>query len=1036
MMDDRGRVPFALIGVLLLVSSATLATTIDPGRPPSDSETEVVTERTTATVQTELREAVTTASRAAAADPVVDPADTAAGRLLDEETAFRDALRLRIYLRARDRLSRVAVRRGEVTGSVSLPSTETRAKRRAAIDRVTIERADDDGTAIRVTVENVTVRTHRGGQVRSRTTISPTVTVVTPVLAAHDRVSTYQRRLDAGVTERGLSQRLTTQLYALAWSRGYLQYGEVPISNVVSNQHVGVVTNEALLDLQRETIGHADPRGRRTLAVAAARTAARDLTVATGTDSRVTDAVLSGPTKPAASDIEGLEPPRRSSPDERREVAVNETADRAFVDVLDDGAIDSTIRDAYSVEVRTVGRVEGDRHVGVSAPRPAGSNWTRVDKRRERSIRHRNVSVAPPPIPDGWHEFETYGRETVVTERAVGVWERQVAGPNGSVEVQRRTTDRTGTSRQTVTLAVVGRHDRTSPAPVRPIRRAHQRGAGPLEGPNLADARERARERLIDSQGGRSAALEYAVHSGPDSDVHTIELEVPANASEWAYRDLMEVRERVRSVAVEVRQGRVGSYKSNPPAALARAVEREWARLIDAPSSYDGAATKAQIAVRVAYLDRVQARLRARADDRRGRADAFGDRLDEAGTSIETLREGLDARGRPPSDRQPRLDGVGGPVALTADGAPAYLTQASLSHDDDPAIENSSRPLVARNVNVFTVPHQTVSDSLVDGLFGDRSGVRLDTAARTLNATNATLAEANAAAVDDEAVRRADARRPERHAENVSALTRERDALRREVASANKHVLDGQRSVLSRRAVAGGASEREAMLRDAVAPWQTTHDRALALANGSVSRRLVALAGRRADFSVAARDRLAIRLNATRRAALREPGGRPDTDAVDASRSRTQTVARELAREAAAAGAERATKRGYGAVVNDTFEAMPAGLPLAPVPGSWYATTNVWHVTVRGEYARFGVRVSQGRPTTPGGEFVYARDGETVSLDVDDDGSPERIGRSTRVDFEATATVLVVVPPGKTGVGDTNGVAIEESEGWPDPGPE
>jgi len=100
-MDDRGRVPFALIGVLLLVISATLATTVDPARPPVDSDSAVVVDRATATTQTELREAVSAASRDAAADPVVEPADTPVGRVLDDERPFRDALALRIYLRAR-----------------------------------------------------------------------------------------------------------------------------------------------------------------------------------------------------------------------------------------------------------------------------------------------------------------------------------------------------------------------------------------------------------------------------------------------------------------------------------------------------------------------------------------------------------------------------------------------------------------------------------------------------------------------------------------------------------------------------------------------------------------------------------------------------------------------------------------------------------------------------------------------------------------------------------------------------------------------
>ena len=373
-MDDRGRVPFALLGVLLLVSSATLATTIDPARPPTDSDTEVVVERTTATTQTALREAVSTASSDAATDPVIEPANTTAGQVFNDSTPFRDALRLRIYVAARDRLADVAVRRDDVTGTVSLPPVSTASQLRAAKRRVHVERVDENGTAIRVRIENVTLRTRRNGETVARERFSPTVTVATPLLVAHDRVSTYQQRLDATLTERGLSQRLTAQLYALAWSRGYSQWGGVPITNVVSNQHVSVVANQALLSLQRSTIGHSDPRGRRTLNVAAGRTIAREFTVATERDTRVTDALLKGPTSPTDSEIQGIEPPEREGPGETRRIGVNDTADAAFLGMLDNDSIATAVESAYSIELQVRSNVEGDRRIDPTPPAsPVGS---------------------------------------------------------------------------------------------------------------------------------------------------------------------------------------------------------------------------------------------------------------------------------------------------------------------------------------------------------------------------------------------------------------------------------------------------------------------------------------------------------------------------------------------------------------------------------------------------------------------------------------------------------------------------------------
>jgi len=76
----------------------------------------------------------------------------------------------------------------------------------------------------------------------------------------------------------------------------------------------------------------------------------------------------------------------------------------------------------------------------------------------------------------------------------------------------------------------------------------------------------------------------------------------------------------------------------------------------------------------------------------------------------------------------------------------------------------------------------------------------------------------------------------------------------------------------------------------------------------------------------------------------------------------TRDVANELTREIA----KNATERGVERVANESFDKIPSGLPLAPPITAWYATTNVWHVTVRGEYARFGIGPTAADPANPG----------------------------------------------------------------------
>ncbi|MFC7081028.1 DUF7286 family protein [Halorussus caseinilyticus] len=115
--DRRARVPFALVGVLLLVGSAGLSATLAGGpAPTTDESVGVAVDRATAATDTALRGAVARAGRRAAAAPVTDPANTTAGRVLNDSTPFRDSLRVRIYLAARSALGEVSVRSGSNPG--------------------------------------------------------------------------------------------------------------------------------------------------------------------------------------------------------------------------------------------------------------------------------------------------------------------------------------------------------------------------------------------------------------------------------------------------------------------------------------------------------------------------------------------------------------------------------------------------------------------------------------------------------------------------------------------------------------------------------------------------------------------------------------------------------------------------------------------------------------------------------------------------------------------------------------------------------
>ncbi|MEF8856257.1 MAG: hypothetical protein V5A16_02410, partial [Haloplanus sp.] len=300
--DRRARVPFALVGVLLLVGAATFGAAVSTRGPDRvDRDADVAIERASAETTAAIRSAVGEAARDAAAEPVTSPAETPYGQLLSDDRPFRDALRLRIYLTVRDRLSVTRYRRGDVTAVASLPGATTPAELRRAMDGIEI-RGVENGTALRVTIRNVTVTAREEGRVVARERRSRTVTVSTPVLALHDRATAFEARLNRGPLEGpGVGRRLTARLYPVAWARGWGQYYGAPIANVVGNRHVETATNGAVLETQRAVFGRSDPAGRRAMRRAYAEFGVEEADAVTSVDGERAMRVLPRPNRNASA---------------------------------------------------------------------------------------------------------------------------------------------------------------------------------------------------------------------------------------------------------------------------------------------------------------------------------------------------------------------------------------------------------------------------------------------------------------------------------------------------------------------------------------------------------------------------------------------------------------------------------------------------------------------------------------------------------------------------------------------------------------
>ncbi|MEF8906337.1 MAG: hypothetical protein V5A13_00620 [Haloarculaceae archaeon] len=1017
-MNDRARVPFALLGVVLLVGSTTYAASLQ-GPTASEPRVAEAMEEFSAESRTAMMEAARDAAMAAAADPVTSRAATPAGNALGEGTTFRDALRLRVYTRVRRALDDLGRRQSQLRLSASLPVPETEAELRRAVKRVTVERAGPNGTELRVTVEGVRLTARRNGQTAARVEVSPTFRVAVPTLAVHDRVALFERRLDAGPTEPGLGRQLTASLYPLAWTRGYAQYAGTPIENVVANRHVALATNGAVLDIQRSVFGTSDPVGRHALEEATARAAISDALKGSGnaglkTLERARGHVVDPSPLPDQTRLGERAREQGPSPEENVTVGVNATADRAFLSTFGPEAevpLAQRLDRHYEVDVRR--RVDAtlvaDRRIGP-AVQPE-ENWTRTGSARETTT---SVSerTADPPDPDGdWHVLAHHQLRVVrrVTERQT--W----ATPGGT-----RTTETQRVVRVDVTVLLTGNHAADS-GPRGKVDPVHARG-GPLDGPNLADVRETARERLLASDGGAVGVARAVVSDGPRrlerratamERERTVTGSQPPGLEAWVYRDLADLRRRVANLSMTASQGDVATFGVNPPAELRTRLERRRDELLDRSATYEGVADRARVAARAAYLDRVSRLLEARAERRSDRAGTVSEEL--SAESEGNLHASYRDRAR-----RSTLEGLSLPMAV--DARPSYLTTAAVDSETLPSLPGgaSGHALAVRNTNVASVPYADAVGAVMEAFSGpDR--VSLGRAAQALRVSGASLAVTN--------------RSNEPHRELSGQVSDSVDYLRTKLAFALK------------REGLGTGSARRSLVENATARWDHPATAARAFRNGSAAATVHRAAVRKwPALSDRERDILRLRLDAAVRHSLETPRarvGKPAVrDAADTARTVVEGELRRKADDLSERASDRAAKwlrdevlstRAARQLGGEFLAKLPTGVPLAPAPGLWYATANFWDVDVKGVYAQFIVRVPRGAPDTPGG-FRYVRDGEEARVDVDADGHRERLGRASRIRFATGTDIAVAVPAGPRGVADVDGHRTETSAGWPRPG--
>ena len=442
-LGERGRVPFALVAVVLLVGAVGVTVTLSTRQPSSvDRDPSLVLERSKAGIQTALRDASLEGTIEAARYPVLAAANTPYGRTLtptgvapgaaDTDTVFERYVKLRVYLAAHERLDGLEQRIDNTTATVSLPAVETPGDARNAIDRVTLGVGGDGlpyGTPsedlghgnVRVTLEDIELRVRDDGEGVATRTMDVNVTVATPVFDLHNRTEEYERQLNADFGNasayRGLGDYVGARAYPFAWARGYAQSRGEPVPNVLSERHVEVLANEGVYAAQDVVFGSPDRFDDRSLTRAWGATLAQDnrrmYGSPTGTSTSV-GAVADRVAEPgfvAGSnytyrDVSG---DLTDAPDwtelasqndhlnETHTVNLTNAAESAFGEMETSGGIDAAIDRTYEIDVGTDADVAKTVSVGPH---------TDIEALVSRTVSVENVErVLDTTENDGIHEY-------------------------------------------------------------------------------------------------------------------------------------------------------------------------------------------------------------------------------------------------------------------------------------------------------------------------------------------------------------------------------------------------------------------------------------------------------------------------------------------------------------------------------------------------------------------------------------------------------------------------------------------------------
>jgi len=803
--DDRARVPFAVIAVLLLVSAVAVVGYLETRGPAeTDTDAALAMDRTDAAIQTALRDVTASAAMQAAEEPLTSPANTSYGDALDAERPFRSYLEALVYLEAAERFDETGQRVGDVRTAVSLPAVTDAETFEDALGRVAISETDEPGL-LRVELDDIQITATRDGEQLASRTETVAVSVPTPVIQQHERTEEFQQRLDAPVTstDPGFSHRFNTRMYILGWLRGYAQYGGVPVTEVIANRHVVPSANSAVYRTQQDVFGAADPNLRNAVNRGWFCMAAQDAEAlyegysAGGVD--VADDICEAsewvlgekhtgelPDAPDTLDMFETVP----GMDAEQTIGVNETAYsplRALVAGSDTHSIEGALERAFTIETAIDPDIDvlGSPVFHHDRPHP---DATVVDTGRSQenvSIDGGSVTRGEPAEDGTYYRFSNVGAAIEITEAKTWEWTA-----NGSTE--RATTDASGTLEVAVTVRLAenetapGMHidefnedigvdheyergpdapadGRTVPAPgFRNYADSQDDIAGEIVGGTTLSA---FGAWLADQWDDATRADALAL---PERESVTLDLDATQEAAlvTTAVDDIAELQLAAENITHTFERTDLvhAGNETGPVGKLVETVRAEREAYLDREAAYENVGQLSVYEIRYAYFETLIRELLVLEEahgEVMGELDGHLNEVDSGlDHALSFVQQGTDAAGLTGEPDAPPLASpeITPEITYEVSGSPTYLAGEAITTEEVPAVEQGTEfsPLAAKNANYLKLPYETIIsgilDSLLDlvGLGSSDAELTLRTAGEALRAGElaADAAEADAEYAD------------------------------------------------------------------------------------------------------------------------------------------------------------------------------------------------------------------------------------------------------------------------------------------------